>query len=220
MVIKTIQTSWNSPTRMRRLFRVVTDFPLLRQYAAVVGSGLNETLCITGPQRAIWDEDDQGNCKDRALQATVHTSRVDLCAVYTSLVQCVGSSKHAGGRKISYWSEIRRRSEAQRRTHNGPIHVCLSVSLYVAFSLGGSQLAWTGSLLHNTGNLLIFLILLLYCYFNWNYSYCHCCSYCYCYSTALYSPARTSLCLYHFRLNHQGLRRTGTAPEELPHPRG
>jgi hypothetical protein len=30
-------------------------------------------------------------------------------AVQTSLVQCEESTKHEGGRKISYWSAIRRR---------------------------------------------------------------------------------------------------------------
>jgi hypothetical protein len=42
----------------------------------------------------------------------VYRSRVDPCGVKTSLMQCEGSSKHAGGRKTSYWSAIRRRSDS------------------------------------------------------------------------------------------------------------
>jgi hypothetical protein len=43
---------------------------------------------------------------------TVHRSQVDPCGVSTSLVQCGWSTEHAGGRKTSYWSAIRRRSDS------------------------------------------------------------------------------------------------------------
>jgi hypothetical protein len=42
------------------------------------------------------------------IMHTVHRSQVDLCRVQMSLVQCRGSTKHAGGWKTSYWSAIRR----------------------------------------------------------------------------------------------------------------
>jgi hypothetical protein len=60
-----------------------------------------------------------------------------------------------------------------------------------------------------------------YCYFNkLLFLYCHCFSYCYCYSSALPSTGYTLFCLYHFRLDHSGLRRAGTDPEGLRHPWG
>jgi hypothetical protein len=42
----------------------------------------------------------------------------------------------------------------------------------------------------------------------------------YCYSLALSSPGWTPLCLYHLRLDHPDLRKSGTAHEGLRHPRG
>jgi hypothetical protein len=39
---------------------------------------------------------------------TVRRSLVDPCGMWTSLVQCGGSTEHAGGRKTSCWSAIRR----------------------------------------------------------------------------------------------------------------
>jgi hypothetical protein len=46
------------------------------------------------------------------------------------------------------------------------------------------------------------------------------CSCCYCYSMALPSPGWTPHCLYDLRLDHPGLRRTGTALDGVRHPRG
>jgi hypothetical protein len=83
-----------------------------------------------------------------------------------------------------------------------------SMSVCRVFPTGVSNLHGQGALLCNNWNLFCYPIVVIYVV-------CHSC--CYCYSMALPppSPGRTPLCLCHLRLDHPGLRRTGTAHEGL-----
>jgi hypothetical protein len=58
---------------------------------------------------------------------TIHRWLVDPCGVWTSLVQCGWSIKHAGGRKASYWSAIRRRDSYPNCKHRAVWKRCNSL---------------------------------------------------------------------------------------------
>jgi hypothetical protein len=90
----------------------------------------------------------QGQWKDKIYEAeyknTVHRSRVDPCEVHTSLMQCGESTKHSGGRKTSYWSAIRRRSDSRPNCKHRRVWILESIvtALFISFFEGRMFSRW------------------------------------------------------------------------------